>query len=89
MVGIIATRKQGSHITLFFMDEAYQRQGIGRRLFETAMMDAEGAMITVNAAPAAVAIYRKLGFVAIKGEQVTDGIRYTPMRFDIQRWGIA
>ena len=89
MLGMIATRKQGSHITLFFVDEAYHRQGIGRRLFETAMSDAEGSMITVNAAPAAVAVYRKLGFIAIKGEQVTDGIRYTPMRFDIQRRGTA
>ena len=85
MVGMIATRKHGAHIALFFVDETYHRQGIGRRLFETAMLDANGPMITVNAAPTAVTVYRKLGFVAIKGEQVTDGIRFTPMRFDIQR----
>jgi len=89
MVGMIATRKQGSHITLFFVDEDYHRQGIGRRLFEAALSDTAGPMITVNASPYAVAVYRKLGFVSVKGEQVTDGIRYTPMRYDIHRHGMT
>ncbi len=35
--------------------------------------------ITVNASPYAVPVYEKLGFQAVDDEQLTDGIRYTPM----------
>ena len=31
-VGIIATRNSGSHIAIFFVDGAYQKYGIGRKL---------------------------------------------------------
>ena len=34
LVGVLATRSGGAHIALFFVDGAYQGQGIGRQLFE-------------------------------------------------------
>ncbi|HNW86468.1 MAG TPA: GNAT family N-acetyltransferase [Candidatus Limiplasma sp.] len=79
MVGMLATRNAGAHITLLFVEEAYHRKGIGRMLFDAAEKDAPEGAITVNASPYAVEAYRHLGFAATKPEQLTDGIRYTPM----------
>lgn len=81
LIGMLATRNAGARITLFFVEEAYHRQGVGRKLFTAALADARGSVITVNASPYAVEIYRRLGFIATKPEQVTNGIRYTPMRY--------
>ena len=79
LVGVIATRSGGAHIALFFVDGAYQRQGIGRALFERACEDNPGNTMTVNSSPYAVPIYHRLGFTDTDAEQVTNGLRYTPM----------
>lgn len=34
LVGVIATRNNGNHIALFFVDGRHHRKGIGRKLFE-------------------------------------------------------
>lgn len=81
LIGMLATRSAGAHISLFFVEEAYHRQGVGRQLFTAALADAQGMAITVNSSPYAVGVYRRLGFIATKPEQVTNGIRYTPMRY--------
>lgn len=78
-VGVIATRNSGAHIALFFVDGAYQRQGIGRALFERACKDNPGKTMTVNSSPYAVPVYHRLGFTDTDAEQVTNGLRYTPM----------
>ena len=39
-------------------------------------------VFTVNSSPYAVEVYRHLGFVPTDTEQLTNGIRYTPMRFE-------
>jgi len=83
LVGMLATRSEGRHISLFFVEEAFQRRGVGRALFEAALADATGDAITVNSSPFAVKVYRRLGFKATKPEQTTDGIRYTPMRYPL------
>ena len=85
LVGMIATRSEGAHIALFFVEEAYHRRGIGRRLFAAALRDAPGDAVTVNASPYAVPVYARLGFVALDAELVRDGIRYTPMRYAVPR----
>ena len=81
LVGMLATRNAGRHITLLFVEAAYHRQGIARKLFETALAGVDGGDMTVNASPYGVEAYRRLGFTAEKPEQLTDGICYTPMRF--------
>lgn len=81
LIGMLATRNAGAHITLFFVEEAYHRQGVGRMLFTAALADARGNAMTVNSSPYAVEVYRRLGFIATRPEQVTNGIRYTPMRY--------
>lgn len=82
LVGVLATRGI-SHIALFFVEPCYQRQGIGRALFSAAKEACQCDTMTVNSSPYAVEIYRHLGFHALSEEQVTDGIRFTPMKCNI------
>lgn len=85
IVGIISVR-DGSHISLLFVDEMFHKKGIGRLLVNTLgkyLKQEEGkTKMTVNAAPYAIGFYHKLGFVDIQTEQETDGIRYTPMELN-------
>ena len=78
LVGVIATRNNGRHIALFFVDGKYHRQGIGKQLFEAVRTD----KMTVNSSPYAVVIYRKLGFKAVDDEQSVNGLRFTPMTLE-------
>lgn len=75
LVGVIATRNNGKHIALFFVDGKYHHQGIGKKMFQTVRTD----KMTVNSSPYAVPVYCKLGFEATNTEQVVNGLRFTPM----------
>ncbi len=81
IVGVIATRNNGNHIALFFVDGKYHRQGVGRKLFETVAQKSTGEKITANSSPYAVKVYKKLGFVPDSDEQVAEGMRFTPMTY--------
>lgn len=81
LIGVIATRNEGSHIALFFVSEKYQHQGIGKKLFKEATKNTLSERITVNSSPYAVQIYHHLGFTATDTEQIRDGIRFIPMMF--------
>ncbi|MGN0775624.1 MAG: GNAT family N-acetyltransferase [Candidatus Ventricola sp.] len=81
LVGVLCMRAP-QHIAGFFVDAAYHRRGIGRSLFEAMRQDYDRQVFTVHSSPYAVGFYRRLGFVPTQGEQVTDGLRYTPMRFE-------
>ena len=81
LVGVLCMRAP-QHIAGFFVDAAYHRRGIGRTLFETMRQDYDWQVFTVHSSPYAVGFYRRLGFVPTQGEQITNGLRYTPMRFE-------
>ena len=81
LVGVLCMRPP-QHIGGFFVDAAYHRRGIGRRLFEAMRQDYEAQVFTVHSSPYAVEVYRRLGFVPTDREQLTDGLRYTPMRYE-------
>ena len=81
LVGVLCMRAP-QHIAGFFVDAAYHRRGIGRTLFETMRQDYDRQVFTVHSSPYAVGFYRQLGFVSTQPEQITDGLRYTPMRFE-------
>lgn len=81
LVGVLAMRKP-QHISLFFVKEAWHRQGVGLLLFDAMRRDYAEETFTVNSSPYAVEVYRNLGFVPTDTEQLTNGIRYTPMRFE-------
>ncbi len=87
LVGVLATRGN-SHIALFFVEPCFQRQGVGRALFSAAEQACHSDTMTVNSSPYAVEIYRRLGFHALSGEQLADGIRFTPMKCEIREEGL-
>ncbi len=80
--GVIATRNDRKHICCFFVKEQFQRQGIGRKLWEYIKNNSPHNIITVNSSPYAVPVYHKLGFTDTDTEQLKDGIRYTPMKYE-------
>ena len=80
VVGVLAMRNSGTHVSLFFVDEEYHRQGIGKALFEYMIKTSSPDFVTVHAAPYAVEIYSRLGFSAAGGEVTEDGLIYTPMK---------
>lgn len=80
--GVIATNNNRKHICFFFVKALCHRQGIGRKLFEYLCEHSQNKIITVNSSPYAVPIYHKLGFADLDIEQVSDGMRYTPMKYE-------
>ena len=81
LAGVLCMRNS-QHIADFFVHAAYHRKGIGRKLFEAMRQDYESQVFTVHSSPYAVEIYRHLGFVPTDTEQMTDGLRYIPMKFE-------
>ena len=84
LIGVIATRNNGNHIALFFVDGEYHKKGIGKCLFQKVLENATSNEITVNSSVYAVEVYHKLGFVDTDKEQIEDGIIYTPMKLYIK-----
>lgn len=84
MIGMI-TLRSCSHISLLFVDDEYQKKGVGRALMNylcNYLLTEEGVgRVTVNASPYGVGFYHKLGFRDLRPEEEQDGIRYTPMEF--------
>ena len=84
LVGVLCMRPP-QHIGGFFVDAAYQRRGIGKKLFAAMRQDYARQEFTVNSSPYAVEIYRHLGFVPTDTEQCVDGLRFTPMRYSEEK----
>ena len=81
VIGVLALRESGTHISLFFVDPVWQKRGVGKALFCRFLSDGAPERLTVHASPYAVEIYRCLDFRPTAPEQITDGIRYTPMEY--------
>jgi GNAT superfamily N-acetyltransferase len=83
IVGMVSLRDQ-NHISLLFVDEAYHKRGIGRRLVETiggfSKEEYGKEDITVNAAPYGVGFYKKVGFFSTSPLMTNDGIKYISMK---------
>jgi GNAT superfamily N-acetyltransferase len=87
VVGIIQM-KEISHVSLLFVDKAFQRKGISSELLNRAIAicrrdNPAVAQITLNSSPYALPIYEKLGFRPTGPEQVTNGVRSTPMVLEL------
>ena len=83
LAGIIATRNEGSHIALLFVEKKFQKQGIGRKLFEHVKNGCHAEKMAVNSSPYAVEIYHRFGFRDTGPEQTVNGLRFTPMELHI------
>ena len=84
LLGIIAT-KDISHIALFFVDGKCHNQGIGRKLYNKVELLNNKGYFTVNSSPYAHEIYKHLGFIDTDTEQCFKGLRFYPMKKDIER----
>jgi GNAT superfamily N-acetyltransferase len=87
MVGVIEVRGH-RHISLLFVESAFQRKGIGRRLVSRAIEACRGAnpglsTLTVHASPNSVQAYERLGFVRVEPEQERNGIKFVPMALTV------
>lgn len=87
IIGMIAFRDY-KHICMLFVDKNYHKQGIGRKLVNKVIdyckfNNVELESITVNSSPYAIEFYHKIGFKDIDKEKVEDGIRFTPMKFNL------
>ncbi len=85
LAGALAVSEGRRHICCFFVAARHQGRGIGRALYEHLLQNSANSVYTVNSSPYAVEIYRRLGFAALSGEQLADGMRFTPMEYARER----
>ncbi|MGN0639161.1 MAG: GNAT family N-acetyltransferase [Huintestinicola sp.] len=78
IIGMMAIR-DGSHISLAFVDDEHRGTGVGKELFDRIAADHPDTVFTVHAAPPAEEFYRKMGFLPTDMERLEDGIMYIPM----------
>jgi GNAT superfamily N-acetyltransferase len=87
LAGVVALRGN-THVFHLFVNTAMQRRGLGRKLWLHAKAQAVAAGnrsgLTANAAPAAVPVYEKFGFVATGEKAQVNGIAYVPMRLSLE-----
>jgi len=83
IVGMIAGNH--NHINLLFVDGKHHRKGIARRLLEILIENFNPTELTVNSSPFALEAYRRLGFKETAPEKIENGIRFTPMKWGIQK----
>lgn len=81
LTGIMGTKNEGKHISLFFINKEFHRKGIGKQLFDYSQCDCPANEITVNSSTYAIKFYESLGFEKTDDKQQTNGLRYTPMKF--------
>jgi predicted GNAT family N-acyltransferase len=67
------------------VDGKYHRQGIGTKLFKTVLQEYPDQVITLNSSPYGLPFYHALGFVDTDKEQMVNGIRFTPMKYQNSR----
>lgn len=81
VVGFLGCRN-GSHISLLFVDKEYHHQGIATNLINFLTDYLKGNHFdstTVYSSPYAIGFYHKMGFVDLDEAQQRDGIIFTPM----------
>ena len=86
LIGVSAVRNE-NHVSLMFVDKDHHRKGIGQALFDLLRQYVKDytncTFITVHSSPYAIPFYRSIGFYDTDVEQVSQGIRYTPMQYDL------
>ena len=86
IIGVVALRND-HHISLLFVKDSYQKQGVGRQLVSVIADYSRNKLhqeyMTVNSSPYAVEFYHRLGFEDISEEVLEDGIFYTPMKWKL------
>lgn len=85
IIGIIAI-SVSNHISLLFVDKKYHKIGVATELFNTMIKELglkKGDKIKLNSSPYAIEFYSHIGFVSTDLCKTKNGMRYTPMEFNI------
>lgn len=87
-VGIAETRDD-RHLSLLFVDRAFQGQGLARLLVDAAIALCRERRpsldnLTVNSSPNSVGVYERLGFRPTDVEQLVKGVRFLPMVLELR-----
>jgi GNAT superfamily N-acetyltransferase len=90
IVALMGMRSNKTHINLVFTRKAYHRQGIARAIFHYLLNDVlkeNPALeaLTLNSSPYGLPFYLAIGFIPLSGEQEINGIRFTPMKYIINK----
>ena len=85
LIGEIAIRPDRKHICFFFVDGRYHRRGIGTRMFRRLLEDYPNETITLNSSPYGLPFYKAIGFVPTDEERTVNGIRFTPMKYEVRQ----
>lgn len=89
LAGMFAMRGE-SHICLAFTQQDYHRKGVATALFQSLLHEVrtenpEVCRITVHSSPYGLPFYLRMGFLPACEEQTADGIRFTPMTYEIKK----
>ena len=87
LIGLNGMRGE-SHICLVFTHHAYHRKGIATALFRRVISDVrrenpQVKKITLNSSPYGLPFYLHMGLYPSDAEKTIDGIRFTPMAYDL------
>lgn len=87
LIGLYGMRGE-SHICLVFTHHAYHRRGIATALFHRVLADIRKenpqiTRITLNSSPYGLPFYLRMGLYPTDAEKTIDGIRFTPMAYDL------
>lgn len=83
IIGVIEMR-DNSHIALLFIEKAFQRMGIAKKLINEGIKTCKKRnqniyRFTVNSSPNAFDAYDNIGFKGSWSEKAVNGIRFIPM----------
>ncbi len=82
--GVVELRED-RHIAMLFVEPAYQRQGIGRKLLAAALDRARAETVTVRASLSSVPAYEKYGFTCTGDVSESVGLVYQSMEIDLDK----
>ena len=90
IVALMGMRSNKTHINLVFTKKSYHRRGIARAIFYSLLNDVLKEnptleALTLNSSPYGLPFYLAIGFVPLSEEQEINGIRFTPMKYIINR----
>ena len=90
IVALMGMRSSKTHINLVFTKKEYHRKGIARAIFQFLLADVltenpSLESLTLNSSPYGLPFYLKIGFVPQSEEQTINGIRFTPMKYIINK----
>lgn len=80
LIGIIGTKNEGRHISLFFIKPEHHRKGVGKALFNYFVANNTVSEVTVNSSTYAIPFYMSLGFEPLCDPQCYHGLTSVPMK---------